>query len=309
VGLLCATFIGRFSDMSSNFNSRFPQPPFGGGHSVGHASPYGSSHSLPQHPPSHAAPARQVPAALQALQPRSARTRQTGQPQHGFGYYASCGPCRPSPSPPPGGGIALQPMGPHNGPYISQQPSAQPPMANPGQLAMHLHHPVLSSQMCWDAVSSFGHLTGLLTRPINPQHDLVSLHDSRISSAHEMASIPPGHSIGFYDGDRLAHVMVSTGAGRASGNKNDCVGVGNPIGWENLDLANDLNWHQGGVQAPPNGRLLTVVHRPLSEAGMPPQPPQVMQPKGQAYPGPSHPGRPYPGQPDPGQFGGYRSGH
>ncbi|MDR7008912.1 hypothetical protein [Paraburkholderia strydomiana] len=182
-------------------------------------------------------------------------------------------------------------------------------MANPSHLAMHLHHPMLSSQMCWDAVSSFGQLTGLVTRPINPQHDLVSLHDSRISSAHEMASIPAGHSIGFYDGDRLVHVMVRTGAGRASGNKNDCVGVGNPIGWENLDLANGLNWQRGGVQAPPNHRLLTVVHRPLSDAGMPPQPPQLMQRMGQTYSGRLHPGQPYPGPPYPGQFGGYGSGY
>ncbi|GAB2921044.1 hypothetical protein GCM10027093_69770 [Paraburkholderia jirisanensis] len=28
-----------------------------------------------------------------------------------------------------------------------------------------------------------------------------------------MANIPPGHWIGFYDGNRLAHVMDSTGGG------------------------------------------------------------------------------------------------
>jgi hypothetical protein len=42
------------------------------------------------------------------------------------------------------------------------------------------------------------------------------------------------------------HAMISTGAGFAAGNKNACLAIGNPVGWEILDLGNLVVWGSGG---------------------------------------------------------------
>jgi hypothetical protein len=60
-----------------------------------------------------------------------------------------------------------------------------------------------------------------------------------------MAALPVGHAIGFFDGERLVHMMLGVGDGQAAGNKNDCIGMGHPAGWEVLDLRS-LRWNQDG---------------------------------------------------------------
>ncbi|MEM5383960.1 hypothetical protein VSR68_10195 [Paraburkholderia phymatum] len=166
-------------------------------------------------------------------------------------------------------------MGGH--PPISTQPTGVAPLGQAHQLAFKHHDPMLSAQMCWDAIATYGKRAGMLHSSINGQHDLVDRHDTQVAGPAQMQSLPANHSIGFYDGDRLAHVMVSTGHGYASGNKNDCVGVagGTMVGWQNLDLVNGLQWdHNGQVVA--QNRVLTVVHRPLAEAGQRAQPASAM---------------------------------
>ena len=50
--------------------------------------------------------------------------------------------------------------------------------------------------------------------------------------------------------------MIAVGGGVAAGNKNLCIGIGSPVGWEILDL-NNLDWGNVG------GRGLTVRYRTL----------------------------------------------
>jgi hypothetical protein len=108
----------------------------------------------------------------------------------------------------------------------------------------------LSSSMCWDAVmycmvrggasdpgsitsSSFAHV--------------VSTADRAITSGAEMRWAPQGAFLGFFEGSRLIHAMIATGHGFAAGNKNACIGIGSPVGWEILDLAGRLDWLNGGI--------------------------------------------------------------
>jgi hypothetical protein len=45
----------------------------------------------------------------------------------------------------------------------------------------------------------------------------------------------------------------------AAGNKNACIGIGSPVGWEILDVASGLDWYNGGFRA--EGRHITVHYR------------------------------------------------
>lgn len=72
-----------------------------------------------------------------------------------------------------------------------------------------------------------------------------------------LRAIPEGATIGFFDGSTLVHVMLSLGNGHAAGNKNGCIGMGSPIGWEALDLSAGWNATNFGP------RNLTVRYRPL----------------------------------------------
>jgi hypothetical protein len=119
----------------------------------------------------------------------------------------------------------------------------------------------LTSLMCWDAIFHCAYLAGiinhskykaLLASP-NRQFHLVRYTDSTINNATAMKAIPPGHAIGFFVEEqnktwRMIHVMLSVGDGKAAGNKNDCIGVGSMVGWEVLDLANELKWEGDGVK-------------------------------------------------------------
>lgn len=93
--------------------------------------------------------------------------------------------------------------------------------------------------MCWDAVAYCQVQAG---RP-DPGDITVDNHDGVISAVDpvvadqgEMQHVPQGSFVGFFEGDRLIHAMICVGAGMAAGNKNACIGVGSPIGWEILDL-------------------------------------------------------------------------
>ncbi|WP_051303527.1 hypothetical protein [Psychromonas aquimarina] len=113
----------------------------------------------------------------------------------------------------------------------------------------------LSSQMCWDAVVTCAFDSKGISEAKNPTlksitsesfSHFVSMDDPVISSREEMWKVPQGSFLGFFsltDGKpKLIHGMLATGAGCAAGNKNGCIGLGSPVGWEILDLANNLIW-------------------------------------------------------------------
>lgn len=85
----------------------------------------------------------------------------------------------------------------------------------------------LSSQMCWDAVAAVQN---------KPPGRHIDENAAVVSSLDGLRAIPEGATIGFFDGKTLVHVMLSVGEGSAAGNKNACIGMGNPVGWEILDL-------------------------------------------------------------------------
>lgn len=126
----------------------------------------------------------------------------------------------------------------------------------------------LSAAMCWDAVKLCAVTAGLLKPQADAQHHLISDSDPRVAGAEALSAVPEGHALGFFDGARLVHLMMSTGAGHAAGNKNDCIGLGHPAGWEVLDL-NRLRWDgDGNVTAPgllQPERTLVLRSRPLGE--------------------------------------------
>lgn len=118
---------------------------------------------------------------------------------------------------------------------------------------------------------------------------------SRVDGAGAMTRLPEGHFLGFFamgfdqrhalgngvtpgvhfpvpfnkqETWLMIHAMISVGAGRGCGNKNDCVGVGASVGWENLDLANGLRWRiDGDINAPggPGGRHVRLHHWPITD--------------------------------------------
>lgn len=115
------------------------------------------------------------------------------------------------------------------------------------------NHPLyldLSAAMCWDAVKHCAVASRLLHPNVDAQHDLVSPADAHIRGRAEVEALPEGHAVGFFDGPRLVHVMLSLGNGAAAGNKNDCIGIGAPVGWETLNL-NHLNWNENGCVTAP----------------------------------------------------------
>lgn len=63
--------------------------------------------------------------------------------------------------------------------------------------------------------------------------------------------------------------MIATGDGYAAGNKNECIGMGKAIGWENLNIAEGLNWipDSSCFNAVPEGksgeRLVMIYYREL----------------------------------------------
>ena len=105
----------------------------------------------------------------------------------------------------------------------------------------------LSSQMCWDAVALCqGRAAGRG----------VDINDAPVLGDSDVRGVPEGASIGFFDNGTLVHEMISLGDGTACGNKNACIGMGSPVGWEALDLRN--GWGSGTTFGP---RRLQVRYR------------------------------------------------
>jgi hypothetical protein len=151
------------------------------------------------------------------------------------------------------------------------------------------HHPnsaetnQLASKMCWDSVLHLLVLAEVIEDDDYKRIDrdsIVNPNDPAIANAQAMRNLPAGRLLGFFDGTRMIHTMVSLGGGEAAGNKNDCIGAGAPVGWQVLNLARDLAWNGAGIDAP-RGVLkrsagnektipVTVRHRPIwnLEAGM-----------------------------------------
>ena len=108
----------------------------------------------------------------------------------------------------------------------------------------------LSAAMCWDAVKLCAVAVHAVDRNVDAQQGLVSHADALVVDRNAIASVPAGHVLGFFAGRRLVHAMLTVGDGRACGNKNDCVGIGHAVGWEELDLS-ALRWAgNGGITAP-----------------------------------------------------------
>lgn len=121
-----------------------------------------------------------------------------------------------------------------------------------------------SSQMCWDAAIECQVRAGAKRpQPVTTQsHDhVIGLSDTAITTAREMQRVPQGASVGFFRDGTLMHFMIAVGAGLAAGNKNQCIGIGNPVGWEILNLAEHLNWGNGGFTQ--HGKLFLVRYRPI----------------------------------------------
>lgn len=90
----------------------------------------------------------------------------------------------------------------------------------------------LSSKMCWDAVKYCGYLANMTSNYSCGK----SIITSSASVVTDSTRIPEGDIIGFFENGDLKHAMISTGMGRAAGNKNDCMGIGHAVGWEELAL-------------------------------------------------------------------------
>lgn len=95
----------------------------------------------------------------------------------------------------------------------------------------------------------------------------VGPSDPLILNAADRREVPAGAFIAFIEVDQpdayyqfiathghrapkgrrhIIHAMLSLGNGLAAGNKNACVGIGDPVGWQVLDLAGSLNWRNDG---------------------------------------------------------------
>lgn len=135
----------------------------------------------------------------------------------------------------------------------------------------------LSALMCWDAVRYCALKSNIIDLAefnlLAGRRDMVTIADSRIVGKNAMQGLPQGHAIGFFNGNTLIHLMISLGRGKAAGNKNDCVGLGKPVGWEILELS-QLQWRSDGNIDIPRGIVIgnrgqhtipvTLRARPLS---------------------------------------------
>lgn len=140
----------------------------------------------------------------------------------------------------------------------------------------------LSAAMCWDAVLlcvresgalSGSALTALGVIAPTQFSGFVRMIDPLVPDAAAMRLVPQGSLLAFVEHKdnipTLIHAMIATGHGLAAGNKNACIGIGNPVGWEILDLAGGLDWRGGTncFNAVPRGqaatRLVQIRYRAL----------------------------------------------
>lgn len=167
-------------------------------------------------------------------------------------------------------------------------------MATPGQLAAGYAtqnatdqttdgYLALSGSMCWDAVVMCAANSGAITEADKQLlgsitatnfSTFVRTTDPIVKSAADLRRVPQGAFMAFIENKgtpTLIHAMIATGHGLAAGNKNACIGVGSPVGWEILDLGGKLNWvpNTDSFNAVPpaqqrgNTRLVQIRYRAL----------------------------------------------
>jgi len=151
----------------------------------------------------------------------------------------------------------------------------------------------LTGMMCWDAVLECavrgGGISKWAARQMTPQaarwSRFIPLAAPVIRTRREMKELPAGFFIGFFEmasdcemAQKLIHAMVCVGHGKAAGTKNACIGIGEPSGWEELDLAERLHWG-GSASFTVGNRSIYVRVRdldtdPLVANMVPPDPPR-----------------------------------
>jgi hypothetical protein len=138
--------------------------------------------------------------------------------------------------------------------------------------------------MCWAAVVHCARLADIVDAAqyqslLMRAKTIVSPVQPHVVGAGGMWALGEGHFLGFFEkkaiGWNIIHAMISVGTGHACGNKNDCVGVGLAVGWENLDLRRDLLWREDGDINAPLGadpktgalhyRQVRIFHRPITD--------------------------------------------
>lgn len=144
------------------------------------------------------------------------------------------------------------------------------------------HYNNLSASMCWDGV-----IYCLLKCKVRLKHikePIVADDYTRfvpdpklnelsniIETKEQMKACLPGSLLAFInmsDKNKLIHAMVSLGAGAAAGNKNECIGIGSPIGWEVINLADgsdkaSLDWSIKEASFRQGSRAIRIIEFPL----------------------------------------------
>lgn len=137
----------------------------------------------------------------------------------------------------------------------------------------------VSALMCWDAVAYCAKLAGVISEGRWKQlkgapAEIYATNFSRVSGP-SLAALSPGSMLGFFEEaggqKKLIHAMIYLGNNEAAGNKNNCIGLGNAVGWEVLNLTR-LDWTpEGNITAPNTGgsggskRLISLHTRPITE--------------------------------------------
>lgn len=146
------------------------------------------------------------------------------------------------------------------------------------------HYKNLSASMCWDAViyclekcaAKPSHITG----PVFAEDYKTFVPDPKLSqlsniieTKEQMKACRQGSLLAFInisDKSKLIHAMVSLGAGAAAGNKNECIGIGSPIGWEVLNLVGgsdevSLDWSIKEASFRQGNRAIQIIEFPLQD--------------------------------------------
>ncbi len=108
----------------------------------------------------------------------------------------------------------------------------------------HALYRKLASKKSWDAAESVMVTANIISlkeaSKFNAFKDLIKLEDAPVE---ELMGIPKGYIVGFFKIDsktkkeRLIHVMISLGDGKAAGVNNKLIGLGNNRKWEEIDFS------------------------------------------------------------------------
>lgn len=135
----------------------------------------------------------------------------------------------------------------------------------------------LTVRMCWDAVMHCAVAANIITESraslLESKLEMVNTSDFAVKNHAQLMQVEAGCALGFFDGNKIVHCMISLGGGMAAGNKNDCMGFGMSVGWEKHDLS-ILRWNDNGTFSAPRGvtttgnnnifRAISIYYRPLS---------------------------------------------